>query len=78
MIQLSISIYIYSVIYILFHILFHHGLSLITEYSSLYTNYSGKLLSVHSVCDGLHPRIPNSQSFPPLPLLPLGNHRSVP
>ena len=49
-------------IYIIFHIIFHYGLSHDIEYSSLC--YSRTLLFIHSVyCyTSLHQQIPNSQS----------------
>ena len=66
----------YIHIYILFHILFHYGLSQDIEYSSLVL-YSRTLLYINLIYNTLHLLIPNSQSIlPPLPL-PIGNHRFV-
>ena len=39
--------------------------------------YSRTLLFIHSIYTTLHLLIPNSQSIPTPPLLPLGNHKSV-
>ena len=39
--------------------------------------YSRTLLSIHFLCNSLYLLIPNSQSFPPLSPLPLGNCTSV-
>ena len=61
-------------IYILFHILFYYWLLKNIENSFL---YYWALLFTHSICNGLHLLIPDAQSIPPLPLLPLGNHRPV-
>ena len=65
-----IYIYIYIYIYVLFHVLFHYGLSLDIEYSSLCYIVRPCCLSIlfTIVC------LPNSHPFPPLPILPLGNH----
>ena len=57
--------YIY---YILFHVLFHHGLSRDIEYSSLLC--SRTLLSIHSIYNSSHLLIPNSQYFLPHPRPP--------
>ena len=62
-------------IYILFHILFHYGLSQDIEYSSLC--YTVGTLFIHSIYNSLHLLNPNSQSILPSPLLPLGNHKSI-
>ena len=78
MIQLCIYIYmcvcIYIYIHILFSILFHYDSSQNIEYSVL---YSWTLVFIHSIYNSLHLLIPNFHSIPPLPLLPLGNHKPV-
>ena len=53
--------------FILFHILFHYGLSQDTEYPVLHSRTS---LFTHSVYTSLHPLIPNSQSNALSPLSP--------
>ena len=39
--------------------------------------YSWTLLFIHPIYISLHLLIPNSQSIPPSPPLPSGNHKSV-
>ena len=39
--------------------------------------YNRTLLFIHSIYNSLYLLVPNSQSNPPLPPLPLGNHKSV-
>ena len=39
--------------------------------------YSRTLLFTHRICNSVYLLIPNSQSIPPSPLFPLGNHQSV-
>ena len=55
----------YVCIHILFHILFHYGLSQDIEYSSLVL-YSRTLLFINLIYNTLHLLIPNSQSIHPL------------
>jgi len=63
----------YTYICILFHILFHYGLSQNIEYSSVcYT-----VGPCYSVYNSLHLRIPNSQSVPPSQPLPTEGVRDI-
>ena len=65
----------YTHIYILLNILFSIMLyPRILEFTVL---YSRTLLFIHSLYNGLHLLIPNSQSMPLPPLLSLGNHKSL-
>ena len=60
---------------ILFHILFHYGLSQDIEYSFLCYTEEPYYLSILYM--SLPLLIPNSYSIPPMALLPLGKHKSV-
>ena len=65
----------YTHIYILLNILFSIMVyPRILEFTVL---YSRTLLFIHSLYNGLHLLIPNSQSMSLLPLLSLGNHKSL-
>ena len=83
-----VCVYIYIYIYIdrererereiLFHFLFHYGLSQDIEYSSLcYTKDIIVYAAYIPIYTNLHLLIPNSQSFPLLPSLLLGNHEII-
>ena len=67
----------YTYTHILFHILFHYGLSQDIEYSFPVLR-SRTLLLMHSRYTGLHLLIPDSQSIiHRQPSVPLGNYKSV-
>ena len=57
-------------------ILFHDGLLQAFEWRSLCCTVGPKLF-IHLICHSLHLLIPNSQSVPPPPLLPLVSPKSV-
>ena len=68
-------IYIYIYICCFSCIIFHHGLSQESKYSSLFCTVGPHSLFIHSKCNRLYLLIPNSPSIPLPPLLPLGNNR---
>ena len=69
--------YIYTRIYrILFHVLFHYGLSQEAEYSSLCRTAGPCCFSFCILCTNLHLLILNAHCIPPLPSILLGNHGS--
>ena len=70
--QLYTHTYIY--VCVLFHILFHYGLSQDIEYSSMCNTVGTSCLSILYM--SLHLLIPSSQFFPSLPP-PLGNHKRL-
>ena len=63
----------YTVFCIFFSIMVYHRISNIVPCAI----YSRTLLFIHSICNSLRLLTPNSQSVPPRPPLPLGNHKSV-
>ena len=63
---IAVNRFSYICVCVLFHFLFHCGLSQDIEYSRT------SLPTLH-----LHLLIPNSQCIPPSALLSLGNHKSI-
>ena len=65
-------IHICTFFFIFFSVMVHHRILNIVPCA-----ISRTLLFIHSLCNSLHLLIPNSQSTPLPPPLPLGNHKSV-